>query len=86
MTVRGDHLPLQTGESIDIKYKLNRATNYTVSPINSTIGSDFEELTVQSGRGREYQIAIDMYATGTTSPTVLGLSVLGDDGTEENQF
>lgn len=85
-TVRGDHLPLASGESIDIKYKIDRATNYTVSPVNSTVGSRFEELLVQNGRGSEYQIAIDMYSSGSTSPTVTGLSVLGDDGKEEEQF
>lgn len=86
MTVRGDHLPLVSGESVDIKYKVNRATNYTVSPVNSTADSDFEELIVQGGRGNEYQLAADLYATGSTSPTLTGLSVLGDDGSLENQF
>ena len=86
MTLRGDHLPLASGESVDVKYKINRATNYTVSPINSTVGSEFEELVVQNGRGNEYQVAFDLYATGTTSPTMTGISILGTDGTLENQF
>ena len=86
MTLRGDHLPLASGESVDVKYKINRATNYTVSPINSTVGSEFEELVVQNGRGNEYQVAFDLYATGSTSPTMTGISILGTDGTLENQF
>lgn len=86
MTVRGDHLPLASGESVDIKYKVNRATSYTVSPVNSTTDSDFEELVVQNGRGNEYQLGVDLYATGSTSPTFTGLSVIGDDGSLENQF
>lgn len=86
MTVRGDHLPLASGESVDIKYKVNRATNYTVSPVNSTSNSDFEELVVQNGRGNEYQLGVDLFTTGSTSPTFTGLSVLGDDGSLEAQF
>lgn len=86
MTIRGDHLPLALGESVDVKYKINRASSYTVSPINSTVDSDFEELVAQNGRGNEFQVAFDLYATGSTSPTMTGISILGDDGSLESQF
>ena len=41
---------------------------------------------IPDGRGREYQYGIDLYATGSTSPTLLGLTALFDDGSEESQI
>lgn len=84
--VRADFLALRLGESVDAKIKVDRASSWTVSPIDSTVNDTFVKLPVGTGRGREYQIGIDMFATGTTSPTVIGLSILNEPTTEEQIF
>ena len=86
MRLKADMLPLRAGESIDTKYKINRAANWTISPINSTVDEIEMVQDIPDGRGREYQYGIDLYATGSTSPTLLGLTALFDDGSEESQI
>lgn len=84
--VRGDYLPLNSGESVDVKIKIDRAATWSVSPISATIGETVTEFPFLTGRGREFEIGIDLYATGNTSPTVLGLAVLNNPNREEQNF
>lgn len=84
--VRGDYLPLNAGESIDVKIKVDRATDWTTSPVDSALGGTITEFPVTAGRGREFEIGIDLYATGATSPTALGIAVLNNPNREEQSF
>lgn len=83
--VRTDHLPLQSGESIDSKIQIDRKS-FITSPLNSTLDTIFTKLPVTGGRGREYLIGADMYATGATSPTLLGLGLQRNSNNEEQSF
>lgn len=85
--IKGDFLPLNTGESIDIKYQLDRSGSFTglTSPY-STVGGAFVKQEVTSGRYQERQFAVDLFATGSTSPTFLGFSSKTDDNQQEDDF
>lgn len=87
LILRGDFEALETGESIDIKYKFDRGSDWTgLDTPDATVGDEKVSTTIGAGRNREYQLAIDLYATGTTSPTVLGLSLYEDDLASEENF
>ena len=83
--IKGSYLPLITGQSVSPKYKVNRATSWT-SFTDSTVGSIEKAFTTNPGMGREYQVAIDLATTVSTSPTLLGMSVQLDDQRESKQF
>lgn len=85
LKVRADHLPLATGESVATEYNINR-TGWIINTANSTSDSIFTADTIVTGRGNEYQIGFYLYATGSTSPTVTGISLLRDNLASETQF
>lgn len=82
---RADHLPLNTGEGVDVKFQVDRQ-GYITSPVNSAVGDSSTKQNIGDGRGHEYQYGVDLYATGSTSPTLLGISILHDDLSEEENF
>ncbi|MGH7746524.1 MAG: hypothetical protein ACREQ5_17445, partial [Candidatus Dormibacteria bacterium] len=88
LTVRADYLPLKSGESVSTEYKIDRASNWSVGSVDSTVGDNHieQDIDSNSGRGREYQIGVNLFATGSTSPTLIGLSLLGDDLPTEETF
>ncbi len=77
--IRADFLPLLTGESIALKYKEDRSANWTSVTAN-TVGDTSLRLPLggADSRHREMKIAVDLAASGTTSPTLLE-AVLDDD-------
>jgi hypothetical protein len=83
--VRADFMPLKTGESVDVKYNVDRSGWITSTP-DTTVGDIFTKQTIGSGRSREVQIGVDIYATGTTSPTLLSIAGQHDKGTSEEAF
>lgn len=83
--VRADFLPLQEGESITVEASLDRGTFQTGSITDSETDSFCKLITVP-GREREMQYAVNLYATGSTSPTLLEVSALEDNLEEESQF
>ena len=79
--VRGDFKPLASGESVDVKFKGDRATDWTQLPApvvsgDTSVLNNSVRLEINNGRNREYQLAYDLFATGTTSPTMLGISAI----------
>ncbi len=82
--IRADHLALQSGESVQVGISIDRG-GFTTGGKVSTDGT-FTKLPFASGRGREYQLSVYLYATGTTSPTLLSLGVLHDDTASEAQW
>lgn len=83
--VRADHLPLRDGEGVDTKFQVDRQ-GYQTGLLNTTVGDTATKQVVGDGRGNEYQYGFDLYATGATSPTVTGISMLHDPLQEEENF
>lgn len=86
--IRADYETLIDGHSFSVKYKLNRASDW-----HSGATSDFDEdddLTtlrhdVDQGRHKEYQVAIDLATTVSTSPALLSVAAV-EEILEEEQF
>lgn len=83
--------PLVSGESYTLKYKKDRASSWSSSGdalIMSTVGATDASLTIEpdDGRFKEFQMAVDMATTGSTSPTIVNISLLFDDLAEEDQI
>lgn len=83
--VRADFLALKSGESIDVKINVGRSGFVSSTP-DSTVGDLKTKLNFSGGRTHEYQIGVDLFATGATSPTLLGLSLLKDPLNDEEAF
>jgi len=82
--------PLQTGESVQIKYKLDRNDNWTLFPVEDTVGTNFVRGSI-SGTGKtrynEIEYACDIFSsTGTTTPTLLNVSLEIDDMSKETRL
>lgn len=86
-TIKASQLPLRSGESIQLGYKTDRATNYTTGTANSTVGSTETRLPVDNDKARfhEFQLEIILNA-GATAPTVTSGSLEIDDLTEEKNY
>lgn len=90
---RADHLALQSGQSVTIGYQADRSGSYNSSAVNTTTSlpqATFTKIAIDQatnfGRAREYQVRVTLTATGTTSPTLLGISLQGQPLGEENIF
>ena len=86
LKMKADYNPLRTGESISIKYSINRGSFVSMDTPDSTVGKTNSILQISNGRHQEYQLGVDMYSSGTTSPTLLGISALNDGLSEELTF
>ena len=83
--IQAQFLPLLIGESVATKYSIDRG-NWQNGTIDNTVGDIEVNQDIYNGRGREYQIGVDLYATGNTSPTVIGVAGLVNTLDEETQF
>jgi hypothetical protein len=74
LTIKCAHYPLQTGESVQIGYRLDRFSDYIYpEAANTTIDSMETRLPVQPSDAIYYEIEfiIKLTSTGATSPTVI---------------
>jgi hypothetical protein len=81
--------PLKTGESIQIKYKLDRNDDWTTFPLENTIGKTFSRGTISGTdktRYNEVQYACDMFTDNSTTPTLLNESLEIDDLSTETRI
>jgi len=62
LTVRADFKPLVSGDSIKLKYKLDRASAWTEGEAVTTVAETVARLPIIAGNHREIQIAADMGA------------------------
>lgn len=77
---------LPTGGGIDVKYKLDRETNWHgLSTPDITVGDSVAKVDVLNGRYNERQLAVDFYATDT-SPVLLEASLMREDNLSENDY
>ena len=80
-------LPLRTGESVNVKYQIDRqGWNLVNASPDVTVGSMNTEGDIPNGRGREFQLGLTIYQTGGTSPTILSLDGLINNLNSEKQF
>lgn len=77
VTVGGQFKALNSGESVSYKYRLDRDSDWTTAITASTADeiTTRAPLVLNGTRYREYEVAIDLSTTTTTSPTVLSYSL-----------
>lgn len=85
LTIRADiKSGLASGESVKLKYKLDRATNWTEGASSAglgyaaTAGDTQVRLPVNLGNHKEVQIAADIGSNGSTAPTLTELTLEED--------
>ena len=76
-TIVAHFLPLASGESVDIKYKIDRASTWTALGEVTTEDETEARLKVATngGRYKEIEYAVDLATTTTTSPTLLACTL-----------
>jgi len=86
--LKATHLPLASGESVQLGYKVNRAADYTLGTANTTVGSTETKLPIpqSAGRFREFQFELILATSGSTSPTVTYVGLEYDELGDEEQF
>ena len=85
VTLKALHKALASGESVQLGYKINRASSYTTGTANSTVGDTETRLPVPSSdaRFKEIMFEVILATTGSTSPTVTAIVLEYDDMSEE---
>lgn len=78
---KASFVPLNSGESVSIKYKPDRASSWTTLTTQSTAGANEARVTIHE-RLREVQFAVDLATTVSTAPTIIDLSLYSDDESE----
>jgi hypothetical protein len=75
LTIKCSHLPLVSGETIQLAFKVNRAASYTLSTVNNTVGSTFTKLPIPQNFSSftEAQAKVILGSGGSTTPTVTTL-------------
>jgi len=76
--VRADFEPLISGHTIGIQYKLDRESSWSTEKTEATADKDKVRENVKAGRNKEYQVRVNAYSTTTTSPAILGVTVVED--------
>jgi len=74
LILRADFEPLESGESIRVKYKADRESAWKVSDYEDTAGAKEVRLRIPE-RMKEVQTAVDWKSTTTTQATLLGVSL-----------
>jgi hypothetical protein len=82
---------LRSGESYTIKYKKDRDSSWSSGDDSlsvTTVGQVQGSLPIQpdDARFEEFQIAVDMATSGSTSPAITSISLVFDDNAEEEQL
>lgn len=80
ITVTTQFEPLQTNQSLTLKYKLDRADNWTSVPAVTTVGATTYRNVIALGnkRYREYEIALDIFQANGVSPVILAVDIEKD--------
>jgi len=88
MKLKATHLPLAPGESVQLGYKVNRASSYITGDANTTVGSTETTLSIPASdaRFKEIQFEVILATTGSTSPTVTYVGLEFDELADELQF
>lgn len=77
LIIRADFEPLSSGESVRLKYKADRESSWKVGDWEDS--SDAKETKMRiPERMKEIQVACDLRTTVSTSPKLLGISVVSE--------
>lgn len=86
MTIKATHLPLVSGESIQLGFQFDRSGAYTMSIANSTVGSIVTTLPVPRGRHKVAKVMAQLNSATATAPTVTSLGAALDDLVAEESY
>lgn len=86
VTLQATFKPLASGESVVIKYDPDRSGTWISSAPVTTVGATQASAILTGLRWQEIQYAVDLYTTGSTSPTLLGLTLEIDDQGDERRL
>jgi hypothetical protein len=73
LTLVAQHLPLNSGESVQVEVATDRGT-YQLSGFNSTVGSTKTSLNLTGVLYNEYVVGVDLATTVSTSPKITGIA------------
>ncbi len=73
-----DFKPLQAGESIVSRYQIETDGEWVSNSDPTAVGDVVSRQMVTNGRYYQIQIGADLFATGTTSPTLLSQTLISD--------
>lgn len=84
--IRADFEALATTHSIGVQYKLDRQADWTAESLatlatvdNNTVYSDKLRTTLNMSRHKEFQLRLNLYTTGSTSPSITGIAFNEND-------
>jgi len=80
------HTPLLTGESVQLSYKINRASSWTNGTNNTVVGTTETVFSLNQARFREIQIRCTLTQTNNTTPDVFYIGMEYDDLKEEDRY
>ncbi|RLC75675.1 MAG: hypothetical protein DRI61_14500, partial [Chloroflexi bacterium] len=81
LILRADFKPLVSGESIVLKYKVDRESSWN-EQTEDTTGATESRLIITE-QAKEIEIGVDLKTSVSTSPTVLGVSLLSEKAERE---
>lgn len=79
--IRSYFKPLVSGDSVQLEYKLDRASSWTEGDAETTADKKEVRLSLptKGGRHNEFQVAIDLETTGSATPEIYGWAIEVDD-------
>ena len=80
LVIIADFLPLVSGQSVNVKYQLDRSGTWKYLGAVTTVGATQARFLISGGgsRYREIQYGVDLATSTTTSPELIGLSIQRD--------
>lgn len=82
LVLRADFEALASGETITLKYKNDRTHNWKFSPVEDTDGATEARMIIKE-KVKEFQFGVDMATSGSTTPTVTGISLESETARDE---
>lgn len=86
MVVRAEFDPLNAGETIRLKYRFDRAADWTYNDIVSTAGVQKARFVLDKGNHRELEYGVELGTSVSTSPALLELGVQEDMKSQQMDY
>ena len=83
LILRTDFEPLVTGESITVKYKIDRESEWRETLVEDTVDADYVRLPIKA-QAKEISVGLDLQTSVSTSPTVIGITLESEVEGERN--
>lgn len=78
LKIRAEFDALPEGASLKLKYRFDRATDWTYGNVVNTVGLQTASLSIDKGQHREIEYGIDFAISGTAAPGLLELGLKED--------